>query len=120
LSANSTDLAGNVSATTTATVPKDTVAPGAPSANYTDNNNAVADQIGGSAEANASITVTETSPAGTQTFTTSANSSGAYSVAVAATNGTHSAPVSVTCSVTARDAAGNTSSATTISPSDQH
>jgi Bacterial Ig domain/Bacterial Ig-like domain len=120
LSANSTDLAGNVSSTTTVTVTKDTVAPAAPSANYTDNNNAVADQVAGTAEANASITVTETSPTGTQTFTTSANGSGAYSVAVAATNGTHSAPVSVTVSVTARDAAGNTGSATTITPSDQH
>jgi hypothetical protein len=119
LSANSTDLAGNVSATTTATVTKDTVAPGAPSANYTDNNNAVADQVAGTAEANASITVTKTS-APTQTFTTSANGSGAYSVAVAATNGTHSAPISVTYTVTATDAAGNTSVATTLTVSDQH
>src|SRR2546423_3011274 len=71
LSANSTDLAGNVSGTATATVTKDTVAPGAPTANYTDNNNA-ADQIAGSAEANAALTVTETAP-GPATFPTTAH-----------------------------------------------
>jgi hypothetical protein len=120
LSANSTDLAGNVSGTTTVTVTKDTVGPGAPSAGYTDNNNTVADQVAGTAEANASISVTKTSPAPTQTFTTGANGSGSYSVAVAATNGTHSTPVSVTYTVTATDAAGNTSSATTLTVSDQH
>jgi Bacterial Ig domain len=118
LSANSTDLAGNVSATTTVTVTKDTVAPAAPSANYTDNNNNVADQVAGTAEANASITVTKTAPAPTQTFTTSANGSGAYSVAVAPTPGSHNTPISVTYTVTATDAAGNTSGATTITFSD--
>jgi hypothetical protein len=117
LSANSTDLAGNVSGTTTVTVTKDTVAPAAPSGNYTDNNN-TADQVGGTAEANASITVTKTSPAPTQTFTTSANGSGAYSVAVATTNGKNNTPISVTYTVTATDAAGNTSGATTITFND--
>jgi len=116
LSANSTDLAGNVSATTTTTVTKDTVAPGAPTANYTDNNNA-ADQIAGTAEANASITVTETSPA-SATYPTTANGSGAYSVLVATVNGSHNTPVSVTYTVTARDAAGNTSGTTTVTSND--
>ena len=117
LSANSTDLAGNVSATTTVTVTKDTVAPGAPSANYTDNNNA-ADQVAGTAEANASINVTKTSPAPSQSFPTSANGSGAYSVLVATENGKNSTPISVTYTVTATDAAGNTSGATTVTFSD--
>ena len=116
LSANSTDLAGNVSGMTTTTVTKDTVAPGAPSANYTDNNNA-ADQIAGSAEANATITVTETAPA-SATYPTSANGSGAYSVLVATVNGSNHTPISVTYKVTARDAAGNTSSTTTVNFSD--
>ena len=116
LNANSTDLAGNVSATTTTTVTKDTVAPGAPTANYTDNNNA-ADQIAGTAEANASITVTETSPA-SATYPTTANGSGAYSVLVATVNGSHNTPVSVTYTVTARDAAGNTSGTSTVTSND--
>jgi len=116
LSAKSTDLAGNVSGTGTATAPKDTVAPGAPTANYTDNNN-VADSIAGSAEGNATITATKTS-APTGTFTTTANGSGAYTVLVATTNGKNSTPISVTYTVTARDAAGNTSGATTVTYSD--
>ena len=95
---------------------KDTVAPAAPSANYTDNNNA-ADQIAGTAEANASIMVTETAPA-SATFSTSANGSGAYSVLVATVNGKNSVPIPVTYTVTARDAAGNTSGATTVNFSD--
>jgi large repetitive protein len=116
LSANSTDLAGNVSGTGTATVTKDTVAPGAPTASYTDNNNA-ADQISGTAEANASITVTEVAPA-SATYPTTANGSGAYSVLVATVNGKNNAPISVTYTVTARDAAGNTSGATTVTTND--
>jgi Bacterial Ig domain len=115
-SARSTDLAGNVSGTSTSTAPKDTAAPGAPSAAYTDNNNA-ADQVAGSAEANTTITVTKTS-APTGTYSTTANASGAYTVSVAATNGKPNAAISVTYTVTARDAAGNTSSATTITFSD--
>ena len=95
---------------------KDTVAPGAPSANYTDNNN-TADQIAGSAEANASITVNETSPS-SASFPTTANGSGAYSVLVATVNGKNATPISVTYTVTARDAAGNTSSTTTVTTND--
>jgi hypothetical protein len=117
ISADSTDLAGNVGATTSITVTKDTVAPGAPTANYTDNNNS-ADRIAGSAEANASITVTKNAPAPTQTFTTTANGSGAYTVNVAAVNGKNSAPIAVSYSVTATDAAGNTSATTTVNAND--
>ena len=117
LSANSTDLAGNVSGTTTATVTKDTVAPAAPSASYTDNHN-TADQIAGTAEANAAITVTKTSPLPTATFPVTASGSGAYGVSVAVVNGTHNSPISVTYTVTATDAAGNTSGVTTVTASD--
>jgi len=117
ISASSTDLAGNVGSTTSVTAPKDTVAPGAPSASYTDNNNAVADVVSGSAEANASITVTKTSPAPTATYLTTA-SSGAYTVNVAATAGKPQAQVALTFTVTATDAAGNTSGATTLNVSD--
>jgi fibronectin type 3 domain-containing protein len=115
ISANSTDLAGNVGNTTTITVTKDTAAPAAPSASYTDNNNATADVVSGSAEANASITVTKSSGG---TYSTTANGSGAYSVSVGATPGKPNAQVALTFTITATDAAGNTSGATTLNVSD--
>jgi hypothetical protein len=117
ISANSTDLAGNVGATTSITAPKDTVAPGAPSANYTDNNNNVADVVFGTAEANASISVTKTSTP-TGSYSTTANGSGAYTVNVYGTNGKPSAPITVTYTITATDAAGNTSAVTTLNYTD--
>ena len=116
ISAKSTDLAGNVSGTATATVTKDTAAPGAPSASYTDNNNA-ADQISGNAEANASITITETAP-NAATFGTTASAGGTYSANVAAVNGKSSAKITVTYVITATDAAGNTSAGTTLTFAD--
>jgi hypothetical protein len=117
ISANSTDLAGNVGATTSVGVPKDTVAPGAPSANYTDNNNNSADVVFGTAEANASISVTKTS-APTGSYSTTANASGAYTVNVYGTNGKPSTPITVTYTITATDAAGNTSAVTTLNFTD--
>jgi hypothetical protein len=117
ISANSTDLAGNVGATTSVSAPKDTVAPGAPSANYTDNNNTQADVVFGTAEANASISVTKTS-APTASYSTSANSSGAYTVNVYGTNGKPSTPITVTYTITATDAGGNTSAVTTLNFTD--
>ena len=116
ISASSTDAAGNVGNATSIAVTKDTVAPGAPSASYTDNNNATADVVSGSAEANASITVTRSSP--TATYSTTANGSGAYSINVAATAGKPNGPIAVTYTVTAADAAGNTSAATPLNVSD--
>jgi len=119
ISANSTDVAGNVGTASSIGVTKDTVAPGAPTANYTDNNNANADVVSGAAEANASISVTKTSPAPTANYSTAANGSGAYTVNVAATPGKPNAgAISVTYVVTATDAAGNTSGATTLNFSD--
>lgn len=117
ISASSTDAAGNIGATTSISVTKDTVAPGAPTANYTDNNNNTADVVSGSAEANASISVSKTS-APTGSYSTTANGSGSYSVNVYPTNGKVANPVSVTYVVTATDAAGNTSSATTLTLND--
>jgi len=119
ISANSTDVAGNVGTASSIGVTKDTVAPGAPTANYTDNNNANADVVSGAAEANASISVTKTSPAPTANYSTAANGSGAYTVNVAATPGKPNAgAIGVTYVVTATDAAGNTSGATTLNFSD--
>ncbi|MFL5982861.1 MAG: Ig-like domain-containing protein [Gaiellaceae bacterium] len=118
LSAKSTDLAGNVSSTTSVGVTKDTAAPGAPTASYTDNNNTVADVISGTAEANASIAVTKNSPAPPASYSTSANGSGSYTVNVAGTNGKPATPIAVSYSITATDAAGNTSNATALNFTD--
>jgi hypothetical protein len=117
ITATSTDLAGNVSTASSATFTKDTVAPGAPAASYTDKVNTQADVIAGTAEANASITITETAP-GAATFSGSANGAGSFSINVAAVHGTNPTPVAYSYSVTATDAAGNTSAATVVAGSD--
>ena len=116
ISAKSTDAAGNVSTVRSTTVTRDTVAPAAPSATYTDNNNA-ADQISGSAEGNASVTITETAP-NANTFSTGAAADGTFSCLVATVNGKNNAKITVTYVVTATDAAGNTSAGTTVTFAD--
>jgi hypothetical protein len=113
----STDLAGNVSTARSVTITKDTAAPAAPTAAYTDNNN-TADVVTGTAEANASITVTKIAPTPTATYSGTANGAGAYSVTVAVVNGKPNPAIAVTYTVTATDAAGNTSSATTLNFND--
>ena len=117
ISVISTDLAGNVSTVRTATFTKDTAAPSAPTAVYTDNNN-VADAISGATGANASVTVTKTVPGPPTAYGTTADGAGAYSVAVAVVNGKVPMPISVTYTVTATDAAGNTSAVTTLTYAD--
>jgi hypothetical protein len=116
-SATSTDAAGNVSGARVASYVKDTVAPAAPTAAYTDNSGATADKIGGTAEANASIAITETLP-GAGSFSGSANGSGSYSINVAPVNGTVGHPIAVSYSVRATDVAGNTSGATAVNLND--
>jgi large repetitive protein len=115
-SVTSTDAAGNVSAARTTSFTKDTTAPAAPTATYTDNNNA-ADVISGTAEANAAISVTQTLPTA-GTYSTTASAAGAYSLPVATVNGKNIALITVTYSVKATDAAGNTSVATPLTFSD--
>jgi len=117
LTATSTDAAGNVSTARTAGVTKDTAAPAAPSASYVDNSNTTADDISGSAEANATISITETAP-GSATYGGSANSSGSFTIPVSAVHGTTGHPVNVSYTITATDAAGNTSGATTVAFAD--
>ena len=114
----STDLAGNVSVARNVTITKDTIAPAAPTANYTDNNNNTADVISGTAEANASIALAKTAPPPTANYSATANGSGAYSATVAAVNGKPNPPTSVTYAVTATDAAGNTSAVTNVTAND--
>jgi large repetitive protein len=113
MSVTSTDAAGNASAAQSSSAPKDTVAPSAPAASYVDNSGTTADQITGTAEANATISISGTSSAGG-----SANGSGAFTINVAATHGSNGHPVNVSYSVTATDAAGNTSGATNVAASD--
>jgi Bacterial Ig domain len=117
ISATSTDAAGNISGSRNASFVKDTVAPAAPTATYVDNNGAAADQITGTSEANASITAAQTLPT-SATFSGTANALGAFTIAVAATNGTVGHPVAVRYSVTAKDVAGNTSGATVVNFND--
>ena len=117
ITAKSKDLAGNVSTVRSVSAPKDTAAPGAPTATYTDNNNNNADQVSGNAEANASTTITETAP-GSATFSTTASAGGTYSCLVAGVPGKSNAKITVTYVVTATDAAGNTSSGTTLTYQD--
>jgi hypothetical protein len=107
----STDFAGNVSASFSVTVTKDTVAPAAPTAAYTNNNGSY--HINGTAEANAAITATRTSPLPNLVYAAAANGSGAYSVTIPSPG-----TATMTYAVTARDAAGNTSAATTVTASD--
>jgi hypothetical protein len=115
ITAKSTDLAGNVSTVRSVTVTKDTAAPAAPSASYTDRNGN--DRITGTAEGNSTIRATEVLPA-SGTFSATAAAGGSYTVTVANANGTVAKPVSVLYVVTATDAAGNTSSGTTVSAQD--
>jgi Bacterial Ig domain len=117
ITATSTDAAGNVSSVQSAGFTKDTAAPGAPTAAYTDKTNTVADIISGTAEANAIITVTQTVP-GAATFGGSANGAGAFSINVSPIHGTNGSPKAYSYSVTATDAAGNTSSAAVVAGSD--
>lgn len=114
ITATSVDLAGNVSTARSTTVTKDTGAPAAPSATYVDRNGA--DRITGSAEANATITATETAPrAGS--FSTTATG-GSYTCTVDPVNGSNATPITATYVVTATDAAGNTSAGTTVTAQD--
>lgn len=115
LSATTADAAGNSSAVTTATVTKDTIAPGAPTGTYTDLPNATADTIAGTTEANATISATQTLPSASGPYTTVASATGAYTVTVLATRGKPATPVTVTYLITATDLAGNTGSALTLS-----
>ncbi len=114
ITAKSTDLAGNVSTVRSTTVTKDTAAPAAPSASYVDRNGA--DRITGNAEANATITATETAPR-PGSFSATATG-GSYTCTVDAANGSVGHPVTVTYTVTATDAAGNTSPGTTFTAQD--
>jgi hypothetical protein len=114
VSATTADAAGNVSAARTATVTKDTVAPGAPTGTYTDNLNANADLITGTTEASATISATRTLPSAAGPYSITAAANGAYTLNVFATDGSVSNPIAVRYLITATDLAGNTGAALTL------
>ena len=105
--ARATDAAGNVSAARTSTATKDTAAPAIFTVAYIDNK-AAADQITGTAETGASIAANQTAPVAGGPYTATAGG-GSFVVTVAAAKNT-----TVTYSLTATDAAGNQSAATTL------
>jgi hypothetical protein len=117
LSVTTADAAGNNSAARTATVTKDTVAPGAPTGTYTDSNNAVADVIAGTAEAGATVTATQTLPSASGPYSAVAVG-GTYTINVFGTNGKPSTPIAVRYLITATDLAGNTGTALTLNFTD--
>jgi large repetitive protein len=118
LSATTADAAGNASAARTATVTKDTVAPGVPTGTYTDSNNNVADVITGTSEASATVSATQTLPSASGPYPTVATAGGAYTVNVFGTNGKPPTPIAVRYLITATDLAGNTGAALTLNFSD--
>jgi hypothetical protein len=107
ITATSTDAAGNVSPVRTTTVTKDTGI-AAPAATYVDLKNQD-DEITGTTEAGATVTASQTAPAASGPYTTTAGGGGAYTVTV----GRHK-NLTVTYTVIATDLAGNTSPATTV------
>jgi hypothetical protein len=111
------DAAGNVSATRPSSAPKDTVAPGLPTAAYVDQRNQV-DQITGTAEPGAAISALQTAPSSSGPYTGTASGTGSYTLAVADTRGKKNQPITVTYVVTATDAAGNTGPARTLTADD--
>lgn len=105
-------------ASSTRTFTVDTVAPAAPTATYSDQNgNGNADIISGTAEPNAAINITETTPT-SHTYPGTAGSDGTYSVPVEAIGGNQNRQVSYSYSVVASDAAGNPSPAMPVSGND--
>jgi hypothetical protein len=111
------DAAGNVSVPRSSSAPKDTVAPGLPSATYVDMRNRD-DEITGTAEAGATMSALQTAPSSSGPYAGSASGAGAYTLTVARTGGKRNQPITVVYLVTATDAAGNTSAATTLTADD--
>lgn len=118
ISATSKDAAGNVSTAKTGTLTKDTVAPGLPTAAYTDSAALTADKITGVAEVGTTLRATRTVPSAAGPFNVAVPAGGSYTLAVSAVNGSNSVPILVTYLVVAIDAAGNVSATTTLALSD--
>ncbi|MGY4542838.1 PKD repeat protein, partial [Arthrobacter sp. UYNi723] len=116
LTATATDTAGNVSPATTATVPKDTVPPAAPTLDapsVVNVANVTAVPVSGSAEVGTTVTlnVTDTDTVHTVTVTATADGTGYWSITPL--NLTSLSDGQLTYTATATDTAGNVSPATT-------
>ncbi|WP_157768929.1 Ig-like domain-containing protein [Pseudarthrobacter sulfonivorans] len=116
LTATATDTAGNVSPATTATVPKDTVPPAAPTLDapsVVNVANVDAVPVSGTAEAGAtvSLNVTDTDAVHTLTATATADGTGYWSLLALNLSSLNDGTVTLTA--TATDTAGNVSPATT-------
>jgi len=109
ISVRARDVAGNISGARTRTNTKDTVAPGIPTASYVDRTSPTTDQITGTAAASSTVRATRTAPSTLGPYTATSNSSGAYTVTVAAARN-----VTVTYTINATDAAGNTGANRTL------
>jgi hypothetical protein len=117
IEATVTDAAGNVSAVRSSSAPKDTVAPGLPTATYVDQRNQ-ADELTGTAEPGAAMSALQTAPSSSGPYTGAASGTGTYTLTVANTRGKKNEPITVTYVVTATDAAGNTGPARTVTADD--
>lgn len=120
LTVTETDAAGNASSATLS-LNKDTIRPSVPtvtggSNGYVDPTNGNADSIKGSTENGAIVTITESTPQNGKTYSAAANlSNGNFQINVDnISSGNYS------YSVTATDAAGNISTAATVSGADAH
>jgi hypothetical protein len=120
ISATSTDAAGNVSTAKTGTVTKDTVAPGLPTAAYTDSAGTTADRITGTAEVGATLRATRTVPSAAGPYNVVVPAGGSYNVTVAVINGSQNGPFAFTYLVVAIDPAGNISATRTLNGSDNN
>ena len=110
VTSTSADLAGNVSTQRTTTVTKDTVAPTTPGGlSFTDRTAPAGDRVSGTCGSGSTVTVVQTAPAGAGTFTGSC-SGGSFTITVSSQK---NKPVAF--SVSASDAAGNTSGTSTLS-----
>lgn len=113
LTATIADAAGNTSPASTGQATKDTAAPAAPMAVYVDLEEDDADRIAGLTERNASVTAVQTQPGSSGPYRATASSHGIFVIAVAPAS-----DEAVSYSVTATDAAGNTSASITVSAHD--
>ncbi len=119
LSVSAKDAAGNTSAAVTQTLVIDTTPPTAPTVTSPASTNVTTPVIAGNAEANSSVTLSIDNSGSITTYTVNANASGVWSIDLAtATPATGTTPTlsdgsSVNLSVSAKDAAGNTSAAVT-------
>lgn len=120
ISATSKDAAGNVSTAKTGTLTLDTIAPGLPTATYSDRFATTADRITGTAEVGATLRATRTLPSAAGPYSVVVPTGGSYTLNVAAIDGSQNGPYTVRYLVVAIDPAGNTSATRTLNATDNN